>query len=78
MHKKKPLVVGDRVGYSASFLRSIACHSGDKPRARRAIKALEDLGCIDLAVIELDRSGVPTKVNVNNLARVGSAAMYAN
>jgi hypothetical protein len=78
MAQKKPLHVGDRVGYAANFLRSIACFSGELPHARGVIKELEDLGSLVLAVIEWDRPGVPTKVNVNNLARVGSAAMYAS
>ena len=78
MAQKMPLAVGDRVGYAAKFLRSIACFSGVLPHARGVIKELEDLGSLVLAVIEWDRPGVPTKVNVNNLARVGSAAMYAS
>lgn len=72
--------VGDKVAYSAKFLRSIGCYTGDMPQARGVITALGEIsrGGTVIATIEWDRAGdCPEKVNVANLARVGSSAMYA-
>lgn len=78
---KTQLTIGTRVAYSANFLRSIGCYSGALPFLRGTITALNVLspGCT-LADIEWDgdKGEGPTRVNVANLAKVGSAAMSAN
>ncbi len=83
---KRELQAGDRVAYSANFLRSTCQHTGAVPRMRGTILALLELSKgFTLAEIKWDgvpdRSedeGGPYRVNVGNLARVGSAAMSAN
>ena len=67
----KPIAVGDKVAYSASFLRSIAAYSAEIPHARGVVKELQTIGETTLAVIDWNNDEIPPRVNVANLARVG-------
>lgn len=70
-----PVRVGDEVAYSKQFLKSIACYTGDMPRAKGKIAALKELSPeVTLATIEWDRDGLPERVNVRNLVKVSSPA----
>ena len=62
---------GDRVAYSAQFLRAIGCLTGELPAARGTVIAIEQLGSLQLAQIDWDRPGIPQRVAVHNLATVG-------
>lgn len=68
------LKIGDRVGYAAAFLRSTGMYTGDEPFMRGTVTGFEEIshGFI-LAVVEWDGHG-SRKVNVRNLARIGSMA----
>jgi hypothetical protein len=65
-----PVKAGDRVCYSAAFLRSIGCYAGDMPQARGLVTGLKAVGEVTLAEIEWDPEGMPERVNVKNLSRV--------
>ena len=67
----RPIEVGDKVAYSASFLRSIAAYAGEMPHARGVVQELQTIGETTLAVIDWNNDEIPPKVNVANLARVG-------
>lgn len=66
--------VGDRVAYRVRWLRSVGlCHS-DAARARGVVTEMKPLGrSLILARVNWD-SDMPERVNVENLARVGSVA----
>ena len=69
------LQVGDEVGYKRSFLKSIACGpTDDMWRARGEIVKIKRLGDTQLATLKWNMPDIPEKVNVANLAKVGSAA----
>ncbi len=63
--------VGDKVRYSAPFLRSTGQMTGDTGFARGQITGIQRLGTdpngTELAVIAWDNPDIPTKVNVKNL-----------
>lgn len=61
--------VGDRVKYSARFLRSIACYAGDMAHGTGTVLELIPLGHTTLARVEWDRE-LPDKVNMKNLVLV--------
>lgn len=61
---------GCTVAYSAAFLRSIGCFSGDMPQARGKVSDLRKMGETTLAEVEWDIEGMPKRVNVKNLVRV--------
>ena len=73
----KKITIGDRVAYSATFLRSIGCYSGDMAHARGTVSAMLPFGNRFVAIIEWDRPDIPAKVVTANLAKVGSPAMNA-
>lgn len=75
--KAKQLTAGDRVAFSAAFLRSTGQFTGRVPFLRGTVVSLDDLGGCVLALIQWD-DGTESRANVNNLARVGSPAMNAN
>ena len=77
MAKAINLAIGDKVAFSAAFLRSTGQFSGRAPALRGTITALDDLGGCVLASIDW-HDGTQSRANVKNLARVGSAAMNAN
>ena len=65
-----PIRIGDRVAYSASFLRRTGQFTGDAPHARGVVHNLVALGSTTLADIEWGRPDLPARVNVANLSRV--------
>jgi hypothetical protein len=65
-----PIRIGDRVAYSASFLRSTGQLTGDVPQGRGIVQNLVRLASTKLAEIEWDRPDLPAWVNVANLSRV--------
>lgn len=85
MASKCKINVGDRVAYSANFLRSIGCFTGDMPRLRGIVTELKQLGGADgvwLARIDwetkCDGEEWPARVAVPNLAKCGTRAMVAD
>lgn len=75
--KAKQFTAGDRVAFSAAFLRSTGQLTGRVPFLRGTVVSLDDLGGRVLALTQWD-DGTESRANVNNLARVGSPAMNAN
>lgn len=73
----QPIKVGDRVAYSAAFLRSTGQHTGDIPHAKGTVTELKQLGEVTLAVIEWGNPDIPEKVNVKNLCHVGGRGYSA-
>ena len=76
MVKARKIECGDRVAFSATFLRSTGQFSGRVPALRGTVLEIEDLGGCTLALIGW-QDGTESRANVANLARVGSAAMNA-
>ena len=70
------LTIGDRVAYSAAWLRSTGQMAGDSGHARGVIKKLIPLGSTMLAEIEWESGEHPGKVNVANLAKVGPNSRF--
>lgn len=68
--RTQPIQPGDVVCYSAKFLRSISCYTGDMPQARGKVTGLVPLGEVTLAEIEWNSPDLPTRVNVKNLSRI--------
>ena len=62
---------GDRVAYSAAFLRSIGCQTGELPQVRGVVTAVQPLGDRQLVTIDWGTDAAPAKVMACNLARVG-------
>ena len=73
MSKNFKVDVGDKVAYSVQFLKSIGASNSDMARARGTVKELQKVGeRLVLAHIEWTvEPDMPTKVNVQNLAKVG-------
>lgn len=66
--------IGDKVGYSASFLRSTGMYTGEEPFMRGTVTGLEDVSHgMTLAIVNWTGHGI-RKANVKNLAKVGSIA----
>ena len=74
----RALQIGDKVAYSASFLRSIGCFTGDMPHTRGIITDIQPIGERQLVTVNWDCEDIPPKVISANLARVGTPAMSAN
>ena len=73
---KQKIQVGDRVQYSAKFLRSCGMFTGDIPFARGTVTAIEDFGgFLALATIDWQNENVPAKVNVNILNVIGQVEL---
>lgn len=66
---RPPIRAGDTVRYSAEFLRSIGCVTGDLPSARGVVTALVPVGEVTLAEVDWADDDIPARVNVNNLER---------
>lgn len=66
--------IGDPVGYSAAFLRDTGMYTGEEPGMRGVVTGFEDIshGFV-LAVVDWGHGHI-RKVNVKNLARLGSIA----
>lgn len=75
--RTQKIKVGDRVAYSAAFLRSTGQYAGDAPHAKGEVKALVPLGDTVLAEIEWDHPALPNRVNVANLCLVGGRGYSA-
>lgn len=72
MSDKDNIALGDRIAYSADFLRSIGCYAGDMPAGRGIVKSLKQIGSMTLAHIEWEGDAeLPQTINVNNIAKVG-------
>lgn len=68
--RSRAIQVGDRVAYSAAWLRSTGQFTGDAPFARGVVTRLIPQGQTTLAEIDWGTSDLPTTVNVANLSRV--------
>jgi hypothetical protein len=69
------ITVGDRVGYSAAFLRSTGQYTGTAPFRRGVIQSIDEPAPgFTLAQIQWDGESDPSSVNIKNLARVGTMA----
>lgn len=74
--RTQPIQVGDKVGYSKTFLQSTGQYTGDVPFARGIVTALEILGAeIVLATIDWNTPELPSKVHVKNLSTVRQIAL---
>ena len=73
------LKIGDKVAYSAKFLRSVGAFCGPMGFARGKIIGIKALSSeCQIATIEWDKDAdMPQKVNVANIAKVGSSAMVS-
>lgn len=68
----RPIAIGDKVAYSAAWLRSTGQMAGDIGHARGVVTELKVLSAdVVLAVVDWgDDPEIPTKINVRNLARI--------
>lgn len=73
----KEITVGDRVAYSASFLRSIGALTGMLPHARGLVTHLTVGKSMTLATINWSDDRIPPRVNTKNLAIIGTPRMNA-
>ena len=70
--RARPIAIGDKVAYSAAWLRFTGQMAGDIGHARGVVTGLKVLSeDVVLAVIEWNLPDIPEKVNVKNLSRVG-------
>jgi|APSaa5957512576_1039674.scaffolds.fasta_scaffold430352_1 hypothetical protein len=75
MKNRNNIKIGDTVGYSAKWLRSISAITGDLPRAKGVVTAVDRItDTLALAIVDWDIADIPPKVNINNLARVRTLA----
>jgi hypothetical protein len=65
--KARKFAVGDRVRYTADFLRSTGMFTGAIPQARGTITTLEPFGEAVLATIDWGNVDVPPRVITANL-----------
>lgn len=70
--RTQAIKIGDRVGYSHAFLQSTGQHTGPVPFAKGTVTDLVPFGSATLAIVDWDTPDIPDRVNVANLARVGS------
>ena len=70
--QQKALAIGDRVAYSAMWLRSTGTFTGPLPRLRGSIVAFEPLGkgSPRIAVISWDSYKAPSQYHDDGLGRV--------
>ena len=73
------LKIGDKVAYSAQWLKSTGQYTGDICFARGVILSFTELSkeCI-LAEVDWSSEDFPKRVNVKNLARVGPNREFCN
>jgi hypothetical protein len=72
------IIVGSKVAYSVQWLRSIGEITGELPQARGIVTNLICLGQTILAEIKWLNGDYPNKVNVANLAIVGTNNKFSN
>lgn len=72
----KTFQVGDKVAYSAAWLRSVGLYAGDMPHARGTVVAVKTLsaGVPQLVEIEWGNPDIPRKVIAANLTLVSRIA----
>lgn len=73
------IAIGDRVAYSAAFLRSTGQQVGEAGHGRGIVRELVPLGDTSLAVIDWEgrhAGELPERVNVANLAKVGPNSRF--
>ena len=71
------LAIGDRVAYSAAFLRSTGQQTGDAPFLRGVVEKLDKIGdSLVLATVAWNDPEWPKRVAVANLAKVGPNARF--
>lgn len=73
MAKSRGFQVGDRVAYSVKLLRSTFQHTGDAPRLRGTIRAMQDFGggsCPKLCTVEWDNCFVKSEYHDDGMARI--------
>ena len=68
---KRMIRPGAHVAYSAAWLRSIGCRTGDLPAARGTVTKIQQLGSLQLATVDWGSEDIPARVAVCNLALVG-------
>lgn len=68
--KAKSFVIGDRVAYSVAFLKSTGETTGDMPRLRGTVHAIESLGANQLVVIKWDNFFMPSAYYDDGFGRV--------
>lgn len=73
----QPIKAGDKVAYSAAWLRSTGQYAGDIAHAKGIVTDLVPLGETTLAVVDWGNPDIPEKVNVRNLAVVGGRGYSA-
>ena len=66
----RPIQTGDRVAYSAKFLRSIGCQTGPIPFARGRVIVMRHYAGTTLATVEWRDPAMMDTVNVANLIPV--------
>lgn len=77
MGKQFTVEIGDKVAYSAQFLRSTGMAHTPAAHARGVVTEIKPLGSITLATIAWDNPDIPERVAVPNLAKVGANPRFA-
>jgi hypothetical protein len=74
------IAVGDKVAFSANFLRSIGARTGPMGFARGTVESIKKMGPLDIATVNWGKwtDDASPRVNIKNLARVGTPAMSSN
>jgi hypothetical protein len=67
---RREIQPGDRVQYSATFLRSIGTHAGELCFAAGTVAEVERHGGTTIAVIDWTIARMPRCANIANLVRV--------
>ena len=70
--------VGDKVAYSATFLKSTGQHTGPIPFARGVVADIKNHGGVELATVNWDTPEAPEKVHVKNLVKVDKMHLEPN
>ena len=68
--QSKTFAIGDRVAYSVAFLKSTGQNTGDIPRLRGTVKAVQSLGAQQLVTIAWDNFRVRSEYHNDGLGRV--------
>ena len=68
--KAKSFALGDRVAYAAAFLKSTGQYTGDVPRLRGTVHAVQALGQVQLVIIAWDNYRVQSEYHDDGLGRV--------
>ena len=77
MAKRFSVEVGDNVAYSVQFLRGIGMSHSDMACGRGVVTEVKRYGDqFSVATIDWGGADLPDKVNVKNLAKVGSNARF--